>query len=117
MTRSYVVAPIAKADILGILVWSQDKFGDFVRNGYEELISVAINDIVENPAHTGARERPELGKGVLAWHLALSKNHVRVDVRRIAKPRHIVFYREVDDEVHILRVLHDAMDFQSHRIG
>lgn len=115
MTPSYEVTQHARADIVGILITSYDKFGWRIRNGYEELITSAIDAIVEDPDRIGVQERPDLGRGICAWHLRLSRDSVPEDVRRIITPRHIVFSREAGDDVQILRVLHEAMDLPGQR--
>jgi len=46
----------------------------------------------------------------MSWHLALSREHVDERMRRIATPRHLVIYRVTAGELHVLRLLHDAMD-------
>ncbi|WP_298229109.1 type II toxin-antitoxin system RelE/ParE family toxin [Gryllotalpicola sp.] len=117
MTFSLVIAAEARTDIRDILAWSQARFGDAVREGYEELIFVAISAIAEDPTRIGAHARPELGQTVQSWHLALSRDHVDTDVHRIVSPRHFVIYRQVGDKVHILRVLHEAMSLHDHRIS
>lgn len=110
MTRHYILAASARADIVSILIVSYDRFGSRVRDGYEQLIAAAIDSLVSDPAQVGVRERSDLGTGIRAWHLRSSRDEVPVEVRRIITPRHIVFFREVEDEVHILRILHEAMD-------
>lgn len=110
MTFSYVIAAEARADIRDILVWSQLRFGDAVRDGYEELIFTAISDIAADPDHAGVRSRREIGDGVKSWHLALSRDHVAAGAWRIRTPRHFVIFRVIGEEVCILRLLHDAMD-------
>ncbi len=117
MTHDIVVAPAATADILSILIWSQDTFGAAVRTGYEELLIAAIDDIAADPSRPGVREYPELGDGICSWHIALSRHHVGTDAHPITKPRHLLFFRESGNEVQILRVLHEAMDLTRHQIG
>ncbi|HET8928602.1 MAG TPA: type II toxin-antitoxin system RelE/ParE family toxin [Microbacterium sp.] len=115
MTRSYTIAPAAQADIIGILVVSYDHFGSTVRDGYEQLIAAAIDDIVGDRIRVGVQDRPDLGPGIRSRHVRLSRDNVPADVRRIIRPRHIVFFREFDGEVHILRVLHEVMDLVRQR--
>lgn len=58
MTRTYIVAPAARADMVGILIVSNDKFGARGRDGYV-LIAAAIDDIVGNRSPAGAYDRPD----------------------------------------------------------
>lgn len=115
MTRSYEVTPHARADIVGILITSYDRFGRRIRDGYEELIAAAIDAVVEDPRRIGVQERPDLGQDICAWHLRLSRDSVPEEVRRIITPRHIVFFRKAGENVQILRVLHEAMNLPHQR--
>jgi toxin ParE1/3/4 len=117
VTYTYVVSDEAKADIREILIWSHARFGDSVRDGYEELIFTAITDIAADPARVGVRDRPELGDAVRSMHLAQSRDNVGAGVRRIMSPRHFVIFRTDNVEtVFILRILHDSMNLSDHHI-
>lgn len=116
MSFALYLAPDAEADIDDILEWSVAKFGVAVRDGYEDLINTAIESILADPEHLGTRERPELGHGIRVVHLRSSRDHVPAGVRKIVAPRHFVVYRQVADTIQIVRILHDAMDFASHRV-
>jgi toxin ParE1/3/4 len=117
VTYRYAVGEGARADIRDILIRSQDDFGSDIRDGYEELIFTAFSDIADAPAGVGVKDRSELGEGLRTWHLALSRDHVGDDVRRIAVPRHIVFFRVVGEVVQIARLLHESMDPGLHRLA
>lgn len=110
MTR-YRISHAAAADIIDILAWSQQQFGEQVRQRYEKLIVTAIRDIAADPTRPGSAERPELGEGVRSWHLRGSRNHATGGVVR---PRHLLIYRVDDDILVIGRVLHDAMELRRH---
>jgi toxin ParE1/3/4 len=116
VTQNYVVATDAKDDIRRILIWSQEHFGDQVRDGYEELIFAGMSDAASNPTRVGSHPEPELGTTVRSWHLALSRDHVPGYARRIKSPRHFVIYRANGDEVTILRLLHDTMNLPLHHV-
>lgn len=116
MTFSLQLAPDAETDVDDILEWSVEKFGAAVRDGYEELISAAIDALLADPKHPGTHERPELGRGIRVVHLRSSRDHVPTGARRILSPRHFVVYRMAGDVVQIVRILHDAMDPSRHRI-
>ena len=98
-------------------MWSHERFGTAVRDGYEELITAAILDLAQAPTRVGVRARPELGEAVLSWHLAQSRDHVRSDARRIKSPRHFILFRAADNVVTILRVLHDRMNPSEHSVS
>lgn len=116
MTFELFLAPEAEADIDDILETSVAQFGAAIRDGYEALIEAAIRSITDDPDRAGSHDRPDLGRGIRTLHLLSSRDHVSRDVRKIAKPRHFVIYRQVDNVVQVVRLLHDAMDLPEHRI-
>ncbi|MDJ1371413.1 type II toxin-antitoxin system RelE/ParE family toxin [Gulosibacter molinativorax] len=81
-----------------------------MRGGYEALIVSAIESIRDNPRVLGSRERDDLASGLRTFHLRGSRNKVSPAARRIASPRHFVVYRQTDDIVQVVRLLHEAMD-------
>ena len=98
----------ADEDIFAILAWSQDRFGDEARLRYEALIMAALLHAAEHEDGVGFRVRPELGEGVLTWHLAQSAARSRGGVVR--RPRHLLVCRWEGDILVVGRILHDAMD-------
>jgi toxin ParE1/3/4 len=108
----YRISHAAAADIIDILAWSQEQFGEQERRRYERLIAAAIRDIAADPTRAGSAERPELGQAVRSWHLRGSRNHTTDEVVR--RPRHILIYRVEDDILVIGRILHDAMELRRH---
>ncbi|MGO2634367.1 MAG: type II toxin-antitoxin system RelE/ParE family toxin [Galactobacter sp.] len=115
MTYRLVLSPLARVDVVELLEWSLDCFGDAVRDGYEELINACWHDIQTDPRRAGSHDRPEVGREVRGIHLRSSRDRVPADVRRIITPRHIVFYRVTDDVVHISRVLHESREVGHHQ--
>jgi toxin ParE1/3/4 len=116
VTLDLVVAPAAEADIDGILEWSVSRFGPSVRDGYEALIDVAIEQLRLDPERLGSHPRTNLNGTIRGYHLAAAKDVVGDGVRRIDKPRHFVVYRVVGRELQIIRILHDALDFSAQRL-
>lgn len=111
MTR-YRISHAARSDIINILAWTQEQFGDQARRRYERLIVAGIRDISKDPSRPGSTERPELGDGVRTWHLHRSRTHTRSGMVR--RPRHFLIYR-VDGEIVVIgRILHDAMELRRH---
>src|SRR5262249_22032085 len=88
---TYRISRAAEADIVDILAWSHDQFGEQARHRYEKLIAAAIRDIARDPTRSGSAERPELGNGVRSWPLRASRYHTAGDVVR--RPRHSLIYR------------------------
>jgi toxin ParE1/3/4 len=107
---TYRISRAAEADIVDILAWSQDQFGEQARQRYGKLIAAAIRDIAKDPTRSGSAERPELGNSVRSWHLRGSRYHTAGDVVR--RPRHFLIYRVENDILVVGRVLHDAMELR-----
>lgn len=98
----------ADADVFAILAWSQGRFGGSARERYAALIVAAILHAAEHADGVGFRPRPELGQGVLTWHLAQSTR--RVQGPEVRRPRHLLVCRWEDEVLVVGRVLHDSMD-------
>ena len=106
------LSALARADIVDILSWTGQRFGNQVLTRYEKLLSTSLRDLGADPVRLGSISRPELGDGVRSYHLRHSRD--RFD---IARPRHLILYRIVDKPVvEIGRVLHDAMELERHII-
>lgn len=110
--RRYRISHAAASDIVAILAWSQEEFGEQARERYEALIAAAIHDIAADPVRPGSIERPELGDGVRSWHLRGSRGDAPGSTVR--RPRHFLIYRTDKDCLVIGRVLHDAMELRRH---
>ena len=110
----YRLSHSAQSDILDILAWSQEQFGESARTRYEALIVAALRDIAMQPDRPGSIERPELGAGIRSWHLRLSRERARTETGVVRQPRHFLIYRPEPDLVVIGRVLHDAMELARH---
>ena len=98
----------ARRDIAAAMVWSLGKFGADSRDRYRELIRCALNAIASGIAG-GASSRPELGSGVILYHL----RHARGEPAIVQSPRHFLVCRIEGETAIILRLLHDAMDLPS----
>lgn len=111
----YRLSEAAQGDVLNILAWTHEQFGEAARPRCERLIVAALRDVARQPDRLGSLARPELGAGVRSWHLRLSRGHVEsgpeVVVHRL---RHFLIYRSEPALVVIGRVLHDAMELARH---
>jgi toxin ParE1/3/4 len=58
----------AQADVIDMLVWSQEQFGEAARLRYASLIVAALRAVATQADRPGRIERPELGAGVRSWH-------------------------------------------------
>ncbi|MCA0438295.1 MAG: type II toxin-antitoxin system RelE/ParE family toxin [Actinobacteria bacterium] len=108
----YRLTRAAQADIIDILAWSHDRFGEEARKRYESLIATAIRDAAANGDGVGLTARPELGDGVYSWHLARSRG--RLTGGAVHRPRHFLICRRDGEVLVVGRVLHDAMDLRRH---
>jgi len=112
MNCPYEISPEARADVVGILLWSEGEFGRAARDRYEVLIFTAFADIAANPYRVESRARPELGHDARSWHLRLSRERARTPTGVVSQPRHIIFYRLEAGVVVIGRVLHERQDLR-----
>lgn len=108
----YRLTHAARDDIVSILAWSDERFGEEARMRYEALIATAIRDAASRSDDGGHVPRPELAEGVFSWHL--SRSRARTPGGKVHRPRHFLICRHDGDTLVIGRVLHDAMDLRRH---
>ncbi|MFC5928032.1 type II toxin-antitoxin system RelE/ParE family toxin [Cryobacterium melibiosiphilum] len=108
MRAGYRLTHAAQADIIAILAWTDEQFGEQARKRYEALIGTAIRDAAARSDDVGCLPRPELGDGVFSWHLAQSRDHA--PGKTVHSPRHFLLCRREGEVSVIGRVLHDAME-------
>lgn len=113
----YRLSDAAQRDVLDILAWRQEQFGEAARLRYEALIIAALRDVASQPDRPGSLERPELGTGVRSWHLRLSREHAKPALGIVRRPRHFLVYRLEPGLLVIGRILHDAMELARHLEG
>lgn len=110
----YRLSDAAQADVIDILAWTHEQFGEAARLRYESLIVAALRDVATQPDRPGSVERTELGTGVRSWHLRLSRGHVDTVAGMVRSPRHFLIYRIEPALLVVGRVLHDAMELARH---
>ena len=110
----YRLSDAAQSDVIDILAWTHDQFGEAARLRYERLIVAALRDVAAQPDRPGSIARPELGAGVRSWHLRLSRDPVGRAAEVVRRPRHFLVYRCEPDLLVVGRVLHDAMELAQH---
>lgn len=111
----YRLARSAQADIVDLLAWTQETFGEVARLRYERLLVTAFRDVAAEPERISSIARPELGEGVRSYHLRHSREWARTGYGIVIRPRHLVLYRVARaDLIGIGRVLHDAMEIERH---
>lgn len=106
------LARAAEEDIVSILAWSQENFGEQARERYEALIATALRDAAGADGASSPTPRPELGEGVLSWHLARSRG--RSPGGRVRHPRHLILCLRDGDIMVVGRILHESMDLHRH---
>lgn len=110
----FVLAPAAEQDIVSILAWTHEHFGEQARLRYEALLIRSIEAIAENPEQPGSTPREGLVAGGRSYHLWYSRERVDNAVGSVRKPRHFLISRiSAGGEVEIGRVLHDSLDLPS----
>ena len=110
----YRLSDVAQGDVLSILAWTHEQFGELARLRYESLIVAALRDVASQADRPGSLARPELGAGVRSWHLRLSRDHVKPGLGVVRRPRHFLVYRSEPALIVVGRVLHDAMELARH---
>jgi toxin ParE1/3/4 len=91
---SYVLSPRAQADIDEIWEYSVDRWDIDQANRYISEIRRAIEVVASDP-------RP-----------GRSCNEIRRGYRRFSAGSHVLFFRIVADQIDVVRVLHQSMDFR-----
>ena len=110
----YRLSDAAQADVIDVLAWTHEQFGETARLRYESLIVAALRDVATQPDRPGSIERPELGAGIRSWHLRLSRDHVGTRAGVVRRPRHFLIYRFEPALLLVGRVLHDTMELARH---
>ena len=104
--RPLRLAVAAERDLSNIFADSESLFGPAIADRYRRLVSAALGDLRDDAERRGVHV---LERGVRTYHLRHSRRRLPRG-RTIARPRHVLVFQLVDDELTVLRVLHDAMD-------
>lgn len=106
----YTAEALEDLDKVGI--WGVRKFGIEAVDRYAHLIDFSVEKLRENPQTVGVR--PTL-KGLFKFHLSTCKDEVPFAGKTVKKPRHLIFFRIVGNEMlEVVRILRDDMDFETH---
>ncbi len=87
---------LAKQDLLSIGRYTQKTWGTEQRNRYLTMLDDCFQILARNPYK--GRACDEISPGYRQYHIG----------------RHLIFYRETDEYIDIIRILHDRMDIESH---
>ena len=111
----YRLSDAARTDIINVLAWTHEHFGEQARLRYERLLVTALRDIASEPDRIGSISRSELGEHVRSYHLRHSRNQARHESGLVRRPRHFLLYRFAQpDLIGVGRLLHDAMEIERH---
>mgnify|MGYP002335975219 CR=1 FL=1 len=88
--------PRARADLREIWTYSADRWGEDQADRYIGELRAAVEAIAERPSR--GKSRNELSEGLLS-----------VTVRA-----HLILYRATENDVIIVRILHQSMDIRAH---
>jgi plasmid stabilization system protein ParE len=97
-----VILPRANAQIIDVLEFTLEQFGEAKYLEYRELISLALTTLEATP--TAGKPRPEIHPDAWTYHIA----------RPGRKARHLFLYR-IRAVAEIARFLYDAMDLPRQR--
>jgi toxin ParE1/3/4 len=89
------------------LIWTAERFGQRQVRAYAKTLSKAITALSAGPSVAGAKTRDDIGNGVMTLLVARARR----------KGRHFIVFRRADldqDELEVLRILHDALDLPNH---
>ena len=92
----YKLTPAAKTDLKAIWRYSIDSWGLDQAIKYRDQVKQAINTLAQSPEYTRARD------------------DVRPGYRAYKVGKHLIFFRQANGWVEIVRILHEQADFGSH---
>jgi toxin ParE1/3/4 len=96
MTPKAIISPQAEEDLSDIGVYTEKQWGKRQRKKYIAQLINSIKRLAKNPAL--GRQRLELPHAPYSYH----------------EGRHVIFYRLAPENIEVIRVLHDSMDFPRH---
>ena len=84
----------AKADLVSIARYTEDIWGREQRNNYLAKLDESFHLLAEKP------------------HIGRTCDDIREGYRKYHTGRHLIFYRQSDKDIEIIRILHDRMDIE-----
>jgi toxin ParE1/3/4 len=87
---------LAKTDLRSIGLYTQATWGRDQRNHYLAKLDACFHFLAQEP------------------HRGRACDDIRVGYRKYHVGRHLIFYREAQRGIEIIRVLHDRMDIEIH---
>jgi toxin ParE1/3/4 len=112
MARFRLSAP-ARADLVGILAMSAERWGIERRRRYAAVLSAAIRTVAADPGGRLTRDRTELLRGIRSFHTRYARSDAPDS--KITRPVHVLYYRVIRSGlIEIVRVLHERMEPSRH---
>lgn len=102
----------AVRDVAYILERSRRDFGARARDRYAQLLDRALLDLAEDPSRIGVVSIEDLRPDSFIYHLKFSRTLSRG--RRVLRPRHVLVFRVEQDEVIVMRMLHERQLLDRH---
>ena len=93
---SFRLTARAIEDLKSIGRFTEGKWGREQRNRYLTMLDSCFHTISDQPG------------------IGSACDNIRKGYRKYHAGRHLVFYREDDKYIEIIRILHDSMDIESH---
>lgn len=97
----------AVEDLHEILAWTSSMFGLSQAKIYRAVIYAALRALRKGPKAIGVRKRDDIVPGIMVLHVA----------REGRRGRHFLLFRVAsgdDQEIEVVRILHDQMDLAHH---
>ncbi len=92
----YTLSVKAEDDLISIGKYTQKKWGKKQRTHYLHEIDSTFPLLADNPKK--GRSCDEIRRGYLRYNVG----------------KHAIFYRQIKNDVEIIRILHQSMDFSQH---
>lgn len=108
----YRISHDAQADIVDILRFTHNRFGDAARRRYQALIGAALEAVATDPQQVGSISREELGAGLRSIHLVTA---ARCPTSVGCSAQALRLLPGCDRPgARVVRVLHDSMELERH---
>lgn len=107
----HFIADTAQQDLVACLSWTLKHFGEDAMERYESLLFHAFKNLLHDPIPHGSKY---FENSIYLFHIRFCKDDVSPPAQRVKRPRHFIAYRFSDQNLEILRILHDSMDIESH---
>lgn len=92
--KKVILSPKAKSDLSNIWDYSLDTWGAEQAETYLRTLWTKLNECAENP------------------ELAANAAMVRKDYRKMIVASHVIYFKEIEYGIDVIRILHQRMDFK-----